>query len=331
MLTGSLWAWIGFNLFVIGLLALDLGVFHRKAHTVSLKEALTWSVVWIALALSFNAALYFLNGPEQALQFFTGYLIEKSLSVDNIFIMVMIFSYFQVPAAYQHRVLFWGILGALVMRGLLIAVGTALIDEFHWIIYVFGAFLILTGIRMALQRETEVHPEKNIVLRLVRRVIPVTKDFERERFFVRHAGQLMVTPLLLVLVVIETTDLLFAVDSIPAIFAVTTNPFIVYTSNVFAILGLRSLYFVFANIVHKFHYLKIGLAVILTFVGVKMVLEDLYAIPTTLSLAVIAVVLAVAIVASLLRARRLEARALESASEQPQKPEHMVEGTTRKL
>lgn len=306
MLTHSIWAWIVFNLFVIGLLALDLGVFHRKAHSVSLKEALIWSCIWIALALTFNAGLYFLNGPEEALQFFTGYLIEKSLSVDNIFIMVMIFSYFHVPAAYQHRVLFWGILGALIMRGILIVIGTALIDDFHWIIYVFGLFLIFTGIRMGLQKETEVHPERNPMLKLVRRVLPVTNDFERERFFVRRAGQLMVTPLLLVLVVIETTDLLFAVDSIPAIFAVTSDPFIVYTSNVFAILGLRSLYFVFANIVHKFHYLKIGLAVILTYVGVKMVLTDIYHIPTALSLLVIAVILAVAIVASLIRARFLE-------------------------
>ncbi|HZR44834.1 MAG TPA: TerC family protein [Ktedonobacteraceae bacterium] len=306
MLTHSIWAWIVFNLFVIGLLALDLGVFHRKAHSVSLKEALIWSCIWIALALTFNAGLYFLNGPEEALQFFTGYLIEKSLSVDNIFIMVMIFGYFHVPAAYQHRVLFWGILGALIMRGILIVIGTALIDDFHWIIYVFGLFLIFTGIRMGLQKETEVHPERNPMLKLVRRVLPVTNDFERERFFVRRAGQLMVTPLLLVLVVIETTDLLFAVDSIPAIFAVTSDPFIVYTSNVFAILGLRSLYFVFANIVHKFHYLKIGLAVILTYVGVKMVLTDIYHIPTALSLLVIAVILAVAIVASLIRARFLE-------------------------
>src|SRR5581483_12010794 len=299
MLTHSIWAWIVFNLFVIGLLALDLGVFHRKAHSVSLKEALIWSCIWIALALTFNAGLYFLNGPEEALQFFTGYLIEKSLSVDNIFIMVMIFGYFHVPAAYQHRVLFWGILGALIMRGILIVIGTALIDDFHWIIYVFGLFLIFTGIRMGLQKETEVHPERNPMLKLVRRVLPVTNDFERERFFVRRAGQLMVTPLLLVLVVIETTDLLFAVDSIPAIFAVTSDPFIVYTSNVFAILGLRSLYFLLAGVMEMFRYLKVGLSFVLCFVGVKMLLVDFYKIPIGVSLGAVAGILAVSILFSL--------------------------------
>jgi tellurite resistance protein TerC len=286
---------------VLAMLTLDLGVFHRKAHTISIKEALTWSVVWIALAMTFNAGIYFFSGPEPALQFFTGYLIEKSLSVDNIFIFVLLFTYFSVPAAYQHRVLFWGVLGALVMRGMMIALGVALLDTFHWIIYLFGAFLIFTGIRMAFQKEAEVHPERNPLLKLVRRIVPVTDDYERDRFVVRHAGQVLVTPLLLVLLVVETTDLIFALDSIPAIFAVTKDPFIVYTSNVFAILGLRSLYFVFANVMGRFSYLKLGLAVVLSFVGVKMVLTDLYHIPTALSLAVIAVVLATAIVASVVR------------------------------
>lgn len=315
--SSTTWLWIGFNAFVLAMLAIDLGVFHRRAHRVSLKEALSWSIVWIALALIFNAGLYFLRGPEPALQFLTGYLIEKSLSVDNIFVFVLLFSAFGVPAAYQHRVLFWGVLGALIMRGILIGVGAALLEEFHWIIYLFGAFLIFTGIRMAMGRETEVHPEGNPLLRFVHRVVPVTNDYEQDRFLVHRGGQLWVTPLLLVLIVVETTDLLFAVDSIPAIFAVTTDPFIVYTSNVFAILGLRALYFVFANIISQFYYLRFALAVILAFVGVKMVLTDIYHIPTVLSLLVIAVVLALAIVASILRARRLNARTQQTGKEEP--------------
>ncbi len=318
--SASIWLWIGFNGFVLAMLAVDLGVFHRHAHTVSLKEALSWSLVWIALALVFNAGLYIWQGPEPALQFLTGYLIEKSLSVDNIFVFVLLFSAFGVPAAYQHRVLFWGVLGALVMRGILIAVGAVLLEDFHWIIYLFGAFLIFTGIRMAVHKETEVHPERNPVLKLVRRVVPVTNGYEQDRFTVRKAGQLWVTPLLLVLVAVETTDLIFAVDSIPAIFAVTGDPFIVYTSNVFAILGLRSLYFVFANIIHQFYYLRLGLAVILAFVGIKMVLTDLYHIPTGLSLLVIALVLTIAIMASIVRARRLNAR--------PQQPGEVESGST---
>ncbi len=318
--SASIWLWIGFNGFVLAMLAVDLGVFHRHAHTVSLKEALSWSLVWIALALVFNAGLYIWQGPEPALQFLTGYLIEKSLSVDNIFVFVLLFSAFGVPAAYQRRVLLWGVLGALVMRGILIAVGAVLLEDFHWIIYLFGAFLIFTGIRMAVHKETEVHPERNPVLKLVRRVVPVTNGYEQDRFTVRKAGQLWVTPLLLVLVAVETTDLIFAVDSIPAIFAVTGDPFIVYTSNVFAILGLRSLYFVFANIIHQFYYLRLGLAVILAFVGIKMVLTDLYHIPTGLSLLVIALVLTIAIMASIVRARRLNAR--------PQQPGEVESGST---
>lgn len=308
MLSGNIWLWIGFNVFVLAMLAFDLGVFHRKAHTVSIKEASIWSIVWITLALAFNAGLYFFIGPEPALQFFTGYLIEKSLSVDNIFVFVLLFTYFAVPAAYQHRVLFWGILGALIMRGIMIGLGVVLLETFHWIIYLFGAFLIFTGVRMAFHKETEVHPERNPLLKLVRRIVPVTNDYERDRFVVRRAGQVLVTPLLLVLLVVETTDVIFALDSIPAIFAVTRDPFIVYTSNVFAILGLRSLYFVFANVMGKFYYLKLGLAVVLSYVGVKMVLADIYHIPTALSLVVIALVLAAAILASVVRARRLASR-----------------------
>jgi tellurite resistance protein TerC len=316
MLSGNTWLWIGFNIFVLAMLALDLGVFHRKAHSISIREALTWSGVWIALAMTFNAGIYFFSGSEPALQFFTGYLIEKSLSVDNIFVFVLIFAAFSVPAAYQHRVLFWGVLGALIMRGTMITLGAVLLEAFHWIIYLFGAFLIFTGIRMAfLHGESEVHPEHNPLLKLVRRIVPVTEGYERDRFIIRRAGKVLVTPLLLVLLVIETTDLIFALDSIPAIFAVTQDPFLVYTSNIFAILGLRSLYFVFAGALSKFYYLKPGLAVVLSFVGVKMVLADIYPIPTLLSLAVIALVLAVAIAASVVRVRHLRAMNKESEAQ----------------
>ncbi len=310
----QLWLWIGFNLFVLALLALDLGVFHRHAHAVSVKEASIWSVVWISLALAFNAVVYFFwdwlspnssyTNAEAGLAFFTGYLIEKSLSVDNIFVFVLIFSYFAVPTMYQHRVLYWGILGALVMRGILIAVGAVLLKEFHWIVYVFGGFLIFTGIRMALHRNEELHPEKNPLVRLFRRLVPVTDTYEGERFLIRRAGRWMATPLLLVLVMVESTDLVFAVDSIPAIFAVTNDPFLVYTSNVFAILGLRSLYFVLAGVMDKFYYLKLGLSTVLTFVGIKMVLVDIYKIPVLASLGVIGTILTIAVVASLLRAQR---------------------------
>ena len=311
MFSGTIWLWVGFNIFVLAMLALDLGVFHRKAHALSLKEASIWSVVWITLAMVFNAGLYLFAGPEPALQFFTGYLIEKSLSVDNIFIFLLLFTYFKVPAAYQHRVLYWGILGALIMRGTLIAVGVALIESFHWIIYLFGAFLIFTGIRMGFHKEIEVHPENDLLLKFIRRFVPVTENYEHDRFFVSRAGQVMVTPLLLVLLVIDTTDLIFAVDSIPAVFAVTRDPFLVYTSNIFAILGLRSLYFVLAGIMEKFYYLKLGLSVILTFVGVKMVLADVFSLPTALSLVVIAVVLTIAIVASIVRTRHQAAKSRE--------------------
>ncbi|GHO42464.1 TerC family protein [Ktedonospora formicarum] len=304
-LTQGIWPWVAFNAFVIILLALDLGVFNRKSHTVSIKEALIWSVVWISLALAFNVGIYFFQGPDIALQFLTGYLIEKSLSVDNIFVFVLLFTFFAVDPKYQHRVLFWGVLGALVMRGALIGVGAVLLDTFHWIIYIFGAFLVFTGIRMGVQKNEEVHPERNPILKLMRRILPVSDNYDGARFFTKINGKRLATPLLLVLIVVETTDLVFAVDSIPAIFAVTNDPFIVYTSNVFAILGLRSLYFVFANIIHKFHYLKLGLAVILSYVGVKMLVADFFHIPTFLSLAIIALVLTVAIIASAIRARRI--------------------------
>jgi tellurite resistance protein TerC len=302
--TTSATLWIGFNLFVLGLLALDLGVFHRHAHEVTFKEAASWSAVWIALAMAFNVGIWHWFGEQKALEFLTGYLIEKSLSVDNIFVIALLFSYFAVPARYQHRVLFWGILGALVLRAIFIGVGAALLTRFHWIIYLFGAFLIVTGLKMALARESGIEPEKNPVLRLLRRWIPVTDRFHGQNFFVREHGVRMATPLFLVLVLVETTDLIFAVDSIPAIFAVTTDPFLVYTSNVFAILGLRSLYFLLAGVMHKFTYLKLGLAAILVFVGIKMSIVGFYAIPAWVSLAVIAALLAIAIGASLWKARR---------------------------
>jgi tellurite resistance protein TerC len=319
-----LWLWVGFNLFVLAMLALDLGVFHRDAHTVSLKEAATWSVVWISLALLFNLLIYLFwerlvpasaySGGEAGLAFLTGYLIEKALSVDNIFVFVLIFSYFAVPARYQHRVLFWGIIGALLMRGAMIFAGAALIKQFHWIIWVFGAFLIFTGVKMATSGEGKIEPEKNPVVRLFRRLMPVSDRYDGQKFFTVQNGVRMATPLFLVLLMVETTDLIFAVDSIPAIFAVTQDPFIVYTSNVFAILGLRSLYFVLAGVIHKFHYLKLGLSAVLAFVGVKMLLPDVsalllgvsYKIPTGVSLGVVAAIITVSIVASLLRARRLE-------------------------
>lgn len=314
MFEGTIWLWIGFNVFVLAMLALDLGVFHRKAHAISIKEATIWSVVWISLALVFNLGLYFFwdkispasnySNSEAALAFFTGYLIEKSLSVDNIFVFVLIFTFFAVPAIYQHRVLFWGIIGALIMRATLIAVGAALLKEFHWIIYLFGGFLIFTGIRMALHRNEEMHPEKNPLVKLLRRIMPVTEDYEGDKFFIRRAGKLMATPLFLVLLLVESTDLIFAVDSIPAIFAVTNDTFIIYTSNVFAILGLRSLYFLLAGVVDKFYYLKLGLSVVLVFVGIKMMMVDIYKIPVGLSLGVIFIILAISIAASLWRAKR---------------------------
>ena len=291
--------WVGFNAFVLAMLALDLFVFHRDAHEVKVREALLLSVFWIALALAFNAVIWWWRGTEVALQFLTGYLIEKSLSVDNIFVFLVVFSYFAVPKKYQHSVLFWGVLGALVMRGVFIAVGAALIHQFHWIIYVFGAFLVYTGYKLARSGELEVEPEKNPIVNFVRRMMPVTSGYRGGKFFIVEAGRRMATPLLIVLVMIETTDLLFALDSIPAIFAITTDPFIVYTSNVFAILGLRALFFALAGVMGVFHYLRYGLAVVLAFVGVKMVLADVYKIPIGVSLAVIAGILTISVVASL--------------------------------
>lgn len=304
MITSEAFLWIGFNAFVLIMLAIDLGVFHRTKHQVSVKEALTWTGVWVALSLAFNVFIYFRFGEELAVQFLTGYLIEKSLSVDNIFVIIMIFSYFQVPAEYQHKVLFLGILGALVMRAIFIFTGIELIHTFHWLVYVFGAFLVATGIRMLVSKDTPVDLNGNFFVKMVRRVVPVTDGYVGDRFFTRRNGALLATPLFLALLVIEGTDLIFAVDSIPAILAISEEPFIVYTSNIFAILGLRSLYFALAGIESYFKYLKYGLAVILVFVGTKMALADFFKIPIEISLLIIAGILGTSMIASVLGSKR---------------------------
>jgi tellurite resistance protein TerC len=359
-----IWFWIGFIVFVLAMLALDLGVFHRKAHVVGIKEALTWSAVWIAMALCFNVAVYFIyehhwagfgqptkyypegmGGWEAAVKFFTGYVVEKSLSVDNIFVIALIFGYFRIPGQYQHRVLFWGILGALVMRGLFIGLGAALIARFHWILYIFGAFLIYTAFKMMFSHD-DPDPDKSPLVRWVRRMFPITRELHGQHFLVRRDqlrldepveppgegepprpaheapignSKYVLTPLALTLVVVEGTDLIFAVDSIPAIFAITTDPFIVFTSNVFAILGLRALYFALAGILDKFYYLKAALAVVLGLVGVKMLVADwLKGFPwwkenlSFVTLGLIALILATGVIASLIRARRVEARPAEA-------------------
>lgn len=305
----TVWHWIAFNAAVLAILAIDLGLFNRKAHVVTVREAATWSAVWVALALAFAGVIFYFRGSRIGLEFITGYLIEYSLSIDNIFVMVLIFSYFGIRDRFQHRVLFWGIIGALVMRGLMIGLGAALIERFHWITYVFGAFLVITGVRMAFQGETDIDPEANPVIRLVRRLVPVQSDYSGDRFFIRAESnsasrRWLATPLFVVLVVIETMDLVFAVDSIPAVFAVTREPFIVYTSNIAAILGLRSLYFLLAGVVQKFRYLSYGLAVVLSFVGVKMLIAGWYVIPTVASLGVVFLVLVTAALASVVVARR---------------------------
>jgi len=297
------WWWVGFNVFVLAMLALDLGVFHRKAHAVNMREALVWSLVWISRSLCFAAGLYYTLGKQPALEFLAGYLIEKSLSVDNIFVFVLIFSWWRVPREYQHRVLFWGVLSALVMRGVMIYAGAALITRFHWVIYPFGAFLLIIAFRLVTQRE-DAALEEGRMEKLVRRFFPVTPTFVGPQFFVRVTEPTGVrwyaTPLLIVLVAVETADLIFAVDSIPAIFAVTRDPFLLYTSNVFAILGLRSLYFLLAGLVHKFRFLKPGVALVLLFVGMKMLLSEVYHIPVEISLMVIVTILAGSVAASAL-------------------------------
>ncbi len=297
----STWLWVGFSVFILLMLSLDLGLLNRKAHTIKYREAATWSVVWVTLALIFAGLVFYYQGTVRGLEFVTGYLIELSLSVDNLFVFLLIFSYFKVPSKFQHRVLFWGVMGALVMRLTMIFVGAALINRFEWIIYIFGAFLVYTGIRMFSQEELDIQPEDNPLVRLVTRYIPITRHYEEQKFFTRVNGKLTGTLLLLVLVIVEVTDLVFAVDSIPAIFAITTNTFIVYTSNVFAILGLRSMYFLLAGVVEKFQYLKMGLAIVLTFIGVKMLVTAIGVhIPIWISLVFVAVVLLSSVAASLI-------------------------------
>jgi tellurite resistance protein TerC len=300
---GSPALWMGFIAFVLAMLALDLGVFHRSAHVVRFKEALTWSAVWVGLALLFNAGIWWKFGAEAGVQFLTGYLIEKSLSIDNIFVFVIVFSALRIPALYQHRVLFWGILSALVLRAAMIFAGVAMLQRFHWLIYVFGAFLIFTGIKLFLNRNQEEHPENSGIMRWARRVIPASSSFDGHHFFTKENGRRLATPLLMALILVEVTDVIFALDSIPAIFAVTQDPFLVFTSNIFAILGLRSLFFLVAGMVEKFSYLKVGLSAVLVFVGAKMTLVDVVKVPAFVSLAVIATLIGGSVVASLLKAR----------------------------
>jgi tellurite resistance protein TerC len=293
--------WIGFSLFILFMLSLDLGLFNRKAHTIKYREAAIWSAVWITLAIIFAGIVFWYQGTDSGLKFLTGYVIELSLSVDNLFVFLLIFSFFKVPARVQHRVLFWGVLGALGMRLTMIFIGATLINHFHWIIYIFGGFLVYTGIKMFRQEDTDIQPEENPIVRAVTRYIPITRHYEGEKFFTRVDGRLTGTLLLLVLVIVEVTDLVFAVDSIPAIFAITTNTFIVYTSNVFAILGLRSMYFLLAGVVEKFQYLRMGLAIVLTFIGVKMLIEAIHiVIPVWVSLVVVATLLIASVAASIL-------------------------------
>lgn len=300
-MSGESILWIVFAILIPIMLFLDLGVFHRKAHAVKVKEALIWSAVWISLALLFDLGIYLLVGHEKALNFLTGYLVEESLSVDNLFVFLLIFSYFCVPEAYRHRVLFWGIMGALVMRGIFIVTGLTLLENLHWVIYIFGAFLIYTAARLAFKKEEEIRPERNPILRLFRRFVPMTKRYHANHFLVKGRGHRLATPLLLVLVVIETTDIIFAVDSVPAVLSITQDPFIVYTSNIFAVMGLRSLFFALSGVIQRFYYLTYGLAAILAFLGLKMILSDVVEMHVTISLGVVLGILAIAAAASFIR------------------------------
>jgi tellurite resistance protein TerC len=291
--------WIGFAALLAIMFTLDLGVFNRRSHEIKFREALAWTAVWVSLALAFNAWIYLSMGPTKALEFFTGYVIEESLSVDNLFVFIMIFTYFKVGKAHQPKILKWGIIGALVLRAIFIFAGIGLLERFHWMVYIFGGLLVITGIKMAFGKEGKIEPEKNLLVRLVGRFFPVSADARCNRFFVRDMGRLSVTPLFLTLLVVESSDVIFAMDSIPAILAVTRDPFIVYTSNIFAIMGLRSLYYLLANVMDMFVYLKIGISFILAFVGVKMLIADHYPIPIHISLMVIVSALAIAVIASL--------------------------------
>jgi len=291
--------WVLFNIFVVIMLALDLGVLNRRPHEIAFREAVTWSLVWVGLAAAFAGFVYFWHGRPAALEFVGGYLVEQSLSIDNLFVFVVIFRYFKVPAPLQHRVLYWGIIGALIMRGIFIVAGVGLIRRFDWLIYIFGAFLVFNGVQLMRQTEMEVHPDQNPIVRLLRRLMPVSSEYEGGKFLVRRE-RLYATPMLVVLLVIETTDVLFAVDSVPAVLAISLDPFIVYTSNVFAILGLRSMYFVLAGMMQTFRYLHYGLAVILMFIGTKMLISHFYKIPTEVALGVVAALLAGSVGASLM-------------------------------
>jgi tellurite resistance protein TerC len=295
----TLW-WTIFMVFVLTMLALDLGVFNRKAHVIKVKEALLWTLFWVSLSMLFCLGIYYLKGYEKALEFLTAYLIEESLSIDNLFVFLLIFNYFGIPAKYEHKALFWGVLGALVMRGVFIIAGVALITKFHWIIYIFGALLIITAIKITFQKDKKIQPEKNPVLKLLHKIMPVDPSFDGGRFFLKKQGRWFATPLFAIVLVLETTDVIFAVDSIPAVLAISTDPFIVYTSNVFAILGLRSLFFAISGIMRLFHYLHYGLSIVLSFVGLKMLLTDIYKIPIVISLGTIATVLLLSILASIL-------------------------------
>ncbi|HLN65525.1 MAG TPA: TerC family protein [Symbiobacteriaceae bacterium] len=300
MLSSSVLLWGGFLVFVLGMMALDLGVFNKHAHVVSTKESAIWTGVWVTLALAFNAGVYYFMGKNPATEFLTGYLIEYSLSIDNIFVFILLFSYFKVEPAYRHRVLFWGIIGALIFRATLIGVGAALIERFHWIIYVFGAFLIFTGLKMMFSKEEEPDPDKNPVVRFFKRHFAVADTYHGEAFFIKQAAKWVATPLFVVLLIIETTDIMFALDSIPAIFAITKDPFIVFTSNVFAIMGLRSLYFLLDGVMGLFRYLKVGLTFILCFIGIKMLLSNVWHVSTGLSLGIVGGILIASVVASLI-------------------------------
>jgi len=308
-MTEPIWAWGVFLLVVIAMLMVDLGVFHRKAHVLSMREATIWSIVWVVVALVFNAIVWVWLGHQKALEFFTGYLVEKALSADNIFVFAVLFNYFAVPPEYRHRVLFWGVLGAIVFRLTFILAGTALLKKFHWVVYIFGIIVIVSGIKLLMRKDEEIDPERNPVLRLARRFLPITPNYHGQKFFVRLNGKFMATPLTLVLLVVESTDIVFAIDSIPAIFAITRDPFIVFTSNVCAILGLRALYFLLEGMIRLFRYLDEGLAVILVFIGIKMLVSEFYKIPTWVALGFVAAVLAITIALSLIAERREQVRA----------------------
>jgi tellurite resistance protein TerC len=301
----TIWFWVFFNVFVLLMLTLDLGVFNKKLHVISTKEALTWSGVWIFLALCFNVFIFIEFGETKALEFFAGYVIEKALSVDNIFVFVLIFSYFRIPPIYQHKVLFWGIIGALIMRVIFIFAGVALLEKFHWSIYFFGGILIYTGIRMLTHTDKQIHPDKNPIIKFFKKIVPTTHELHGDKFFIIKDNRRFATPLFVVLIIIELSDVIFAVDSIPAVLAVTHDQFIVYTSNVFAILGLRSLYFALANIIERFKYLSVGLAIILVFVGMKMVIVDVFHIPIHYSLIIIVSILSSSIWYSLYKTKKM--------------------------